>query len=149
MNSYTAHMDNWPSGKLTSFNDFARFIVVKDRYKVGKVDAGTWYFVPKMPDDGVMPLGERYIYWGTFGDSWVAGHPCYTHAEIYGRDEKDEFARTENVGGMCRIQIMDNETLVKLDTDTVIEVSWEAVATAMNTASPINVTCHERVKNGG
>lgn len=62
---------------------------------------------------------------------------------------KRQFARTENVNGMCRIQIMDNETLAKLDAAAVIEVCWETVATAMNTASPINLTCHERVKNGG
>ena len=66
------------------------------------------------------------------------------YVECFG---KRQFARTSNVNGMCRIQIMDNETLVKLD-DLPIEVTWAAVATAMNTASPILIPCHERDSHG-
>ena len=60
------------------------------------------------------------------------------YVEVLG---KRQFARTSNVNGMCRIQIMDNKTLAKMNAALPIEVSWDAVAHAMNTASPILIQC--------
>ncbi len=84
-------VEEWHHYELEDYCDFSEKITEYNQEERCDHTKGRWYYIP----DGLLPNGDRVIYFGTWGNDNAPGSSSYTYAEVYDTEDDDEKAKFE------------------------------------------------------